>query len=282
LGDILSELGIVPTTCQLACAMILNRLIQPAAEHAIPQWIRRTALADILSTNFDALAEDPLYRVLDKLHPHRAAIEAALVERERSLFNLDRTICLDDLTSTYFEGQAAANPKAQRGYSRDHRPGCKQGVIGLVVNRDGFPIAHEVFTGNTQDRTTLATMLDRLKERVGLPEGATVVVDRGMAYDDNRAEITARKPHYLVASRQPEPIRWLAEFADPTGFTEVLRQPSPQNPAQKKSRIERKRADSLILKSSADGSAPVSSNDPKNRRGDWPPQRALSPRRPLL
>ena len=238
LDDILSEFGIASGTRQLACAMILNRLIEPASEHATPPWIRRTALADILATNFDALAEDALYRVLDKLHPHRAAIEAALVERERSLFNLDRTIYLYDLTSTYFEGEAAANDKAQRGYSRDHRPDCKQVVIGLVVNRDGFPIAHEVFAGNTQDCTTLTTMLDRLKERIGLPEGSTVVVDRGMAYDQNIAEIKARKLHYLVASRQPERSRWLADFADPHGFTEVLRQPSPRNPAQRKTRVE--------------------------------------------
>ena len=238
LGDILSELGLSRGTRRLACAMILNRLIEPASEHATPQWIRRTALADILGANFDDLAADALYRVLDRLHPHRTAIEAALVERERSLFNLDRTIYLYDLTSTYFEGEAAANGKAQRGYSRDHRPDCKQVVIGLVVNRDGFPIAHEVFAGNTQDRTTLATMLDRLKERVGLPEGSTVVVDRGMAYDQNIAEITARKLHYLVASRQPERTRWLADFAEPDGFTEVRRRPSPRNPAQHKTRVE--------------------------------------------
>src|SRR5437879_11219581 len=116
-----------------------------------------------------------------KLHPHRAAIEAELVRRERTLFNLDATIYFYDLTSTYFEGLAAKNAKAQRGYSRDHRPDCKQIVVGLVVNRDGFPISHEIFAGNTQDRTTLATMLDRLRDRVGLREGATVVLDRGMA-----------------------------------------------------------------------------------------------------
>jgi transposase len=237
LDVILRAVGIPTGTRQLACAMVLNRLIQPAAEHAMPAWIRRTALADLLGSDFEALAEDPLYRVLDKLHPHRAAIEAALVERERSLFNLDRTIYLYDLTSTYFEGLAAANGKAQRGHSRDHRPDCKQVVIGLVVNRDGFPIAHETFAGNTQDRTTLATMLDRLEARVGLPEGTTIVVDRGMAYDENIAEIKARKLHYLVASRQPERTRWLAEFGDPDGFTDVLRQPSPHNPAQKKTQV---------------------------------------------
>ena len=111
-------------------------------------------------------------------------------------------------------------------------------MIGLVVNRDGFPIAHEVFAGNTRDDKTLATMLDLLKGRVGLPEGSTVVVDRGMAFDQNLAEIKARKLHYLVASRQPERNRWLADFADPNGFTEVVRQPSPRNPAQRKTRVE--------------------------------------------
>ncbi|MBV8132923.1 MAG: IS1634 family transposase, partial [Alphaproteobacteria bacterium] len=238
LGEILSAVGLASGTRQLACAMILNRLIEPASEHATPAWIRRTALADLLGADFDGLAEDALYRVLDKLHPHRAAIEAALVERERSLFNLDRTIYLYDLTSTYFEGQAAANGKAQRGYSRDHRPDCKQVVIGLVVGCDGFPIAHEVFAGNTRDHKTLAVVLDLLKERVGLPEGSTVVVDRGMAFDENLAEIKARKLHYLVASRQPERSRWLADFADPNGFTKVQRQPSPRNPAQRKTQVE--------------------------------------------
>jgi transposase len=238
LDDILRDAGLAGGTRRLACATVLNRLIEPASEHATPGWIRRTALADILGTSFDGLAEDALYRVLDKLHPHRAAIEAALVERERSLFNLDRTIYLYDLTSSYFEGLAAANGKAQRGYSRDHRPDCKQVVIGLVVNRDGFPIAHEVFAGNTQDRTTLATMLDLLKARVGLLEGSTVVVDRGIAYEQNIAEIKARKLHYLVASRQPERTRWLADFADPEGFAEVPRRPSPRNPTQKKTQVE--------------------------------------------
>jgi transposase len=238
LDRILRDCKLSATVQRLACAMALNRLIAPCSEHAMPDWIRRTALADILGGDFDGLAEDPLYEVLDKLHPHRAAIEAALVTRERSLFDLDATIYLYDLTSTYFEGQCVRNGKAKRGYSRDHRGDCKQVVVGLVVNRDGFPIIHEVFAGNTQDRKTLATMLDRLSERAGLKEGATVVVDRGMAYDDNIAEIKTRKLNYVVASRQGERDRWLADFEDTDGFVPVLREPSPLNPAQKKTTIE--------------------------------------------
>jgi transposase len=238
LDQILEAHGLVKSTRQLACAMTLNRLIHPTSEHAMPAWIRRTALDDLLGRNFDGLAEDSLYRVMDALHPHRASIEAALVARERSLFNLDPTVYLYDLSSTYFEGLAAANPKAQRGHSRDGRPDCKQVVIGLVVGREGFPICHEVFAGNTQDGPTLATMLDRLSSRAGLTAGATLVIDRGLASAENIALIKSRNLHYIVASRQTERDQWLATFADNVAFSEVIRQPSPTNPHQKKTRVD--------------------------------------------
>jgi hypothetical protein len=144
---------------------------------------------------------------------------------------------LYDLTSTYFEGQAALNPKAKRGYSRDHRPDCKQVVVGLVINAEGFPLAHEIFEGNLQDRRSLKAMLDALNTRVPLQPGQTVVVDRDMAYDENLAEIRSRDLHYLVAARQPERNRWLAEF-EGEGFAQVIRQPSPRNPFQKKPKVE--------------------------------------------
>jgi transposase len=232
---ILKRLGFSIKAIRLTCAMTLNRLIHPDSEHAMPDWIRSTALGDILGVDFTALVDDPLYRNLDRLHPNRAAIESDLVERERKLFQLDPTIYLYDLTSTYFEGQAKRNPKARRGYSRDKRPDCKQVVVGLVIGREGFPIAHEIFEGNTQDRKTLGRILDLLKDRVGMPEGSTVVVDRGMAYAENLTEIRQRKHHYVVAARQPERDNWLDQFEEPDGFELVPREPSPLNPCQKKS-----------------------------------------------
>jgi hypothetical protein len=159
LDDIVREAGLTERACTLTCAMTLNRLVHPASEHAMPRWIRSTALEDILGIDFEQLADDSLYRNLDKLYPNRAAIESALAERERNLFNLDPTVFFYDLTSTYFEGMALNNPKAKRGYSRDKRPDCKSrqkaGVIGLVVGREGFPVAHEVFgaTCRTQSRS---------------------------------------------------------------------------------------------------------------------------------
>src|SRR5262249_38084021 len=137
LDRILSECELSEGGRRLACVMTLNRVIAACSGHAIPAWIKRTAPAGLLEDDFDCVDEDRLYRVLDKLHPHRAAIETKLVARERSLFDLDTTVFLYDLTSTYFEGQCMRNPKAQRGNSSDHREDCKQVVIGLVVNRDG-------------------------------------------------------------------------------------------------------------------------------------------------
>jgi transposase len=241
LDRILAAAGLSARTRQLTELMTLNRLVNPAAEHAMPDWIRRTALGDILATDFTTLADDALYRNLDRLHPQRAPIERALAEQERTLFNLDDTVYLYDLTSTYFEGQCPRNPQAQRGYSRDHRPDCKQVVVGLVLDRDGFPKAHEVFDGNRVDRTTVAAMLTTLEVRTGRRGGATVVVDRGMAFADTLKEITDRGHHYLVASRQAERTPHLDAFEDATGWAEVIRQPSPRNPGQKKSRVEIKR-----------------------------------------
>jgi transposase len=238
LDEILASIGLSERCQKLTCAMSMNRLICPKSELAMPDWIRRTALADILEVNFDSLKEDSLYRNLDILYPNRAFIESELVKREQTLFNLDHTVYLYDLTSTYFEGQALSNPKAKLGYSRDKRPDCKQVLIGLVINRDGFPIAHEVFEGNLQDRNSLKEMLDVLDIRVGLKKGQTVVVDRGMAYEDNIEQIKSRGLHYLVASRQSERDQYLEEFEDTEGYKEVLRSCSPLNPFQKKSQVK--------------------------------------------
>ncbi len=241
LREILQHAGLSDTACQLSEGMTLNRLIFPLSEHAMPDWMRRTALADILGVDFSALHDDALYRNLDRLHPNRERIETELAEREKTLFHLDDTLYLYDLTSTYFEGQAGSNPQAKRGYSRDKRPDCKQVLVGLVLDRDGFPKAHEVFDGNRQDRTTVGEMLDSLEKRTGSKPGATVVVDRGMAYEEDLAAIRARGFHYLVAGRQPERHAWLGEFAHSADWEEVLRVPSPRNPDQEKSQVRIKR-----------------------------------------
>ncbi len=239
LEEILEEQHLSKRTRLLSCCMVLNRLIDPKPEYAIPAWLRTVAAGDILETDFEGLSEDALYRAMDRIAPCAKQIESALVEREVELFNLDRTVLFYDLSSTYFEGLAKSNPKAKRGYSRDKRADCKQVVVALVVNRDGFPLLHEVFEGNTQDRKTLGKMLELIDERVGLQEGQTVVVDRGMAYPENLEQLRnhPKQLHYIVATRQSERDQWLEEFEASEDFEEVLRKPSPRNLWQKKSTI---------------------------------------------
>lgn len=241
IDDILRQAELSERARIVTEAMTLNRLIRPLSEHAMPDWIRRTALGDILQEDFSPLEDDSLYRNLDRLHPTRERIEGELAEREKALFNLDDTVYLYDLTSTYFEGQAALNEQAKRGYSRDKRADCKQVVVGLVLDRDGFPKAHEVFDGNVQDRNTVDKMLEALEQRTGKKAGGTVIVDRGMAYDENLEQIRKRNLHYLVAGRQPERNEWLDELEKEEDWEEVIRTSSPLNPFQKKTRVEIKR-----------------------------------------
>ena len=256
LEAILRRAGLSARACTLSEAMTLNRLIAPRSEHAMPDWIRRTAMGDMMGTDFSTLNDEALYRNLDRLHPNRERIERELAERERTLFNLDDTVYLYDLTSTYFEGQCLVNPQAKRGYSRDQRPDCKQVVVGLVLDREGFPKAHEVFDGNRTDRTTVDEMLQALEQRIGKTGGATVVVDRGMAFDDNLKQITNRGHHYLVASHQGERQEHLDDFEDEGGWEEIVREPSPRNPAQQKTHVVVKRhvvGDELHLLCRSDG-----------------------------
>ena len=227
LEEMLAKAGLSHKTRLLTELMVLNRLIEPASELAMSEWVRRSALCDILKTDFSALNEDRLYRNMDQLYPKRAQIEAALCRREKSLFSLKENILLYDLTSTYFEGLCLANPKAQRGYSRDSRPDCKQVLIGLVLDAEGFPKAHEVFAGNRPDTTTVDEMLGVIEQRMGNKAQATVVVDRGMASAENLAAIRARGHHWLVAGHQSERADYLEQFEEEEGWQEMVREASP-------------------------------------------------------
>src|ERR1700680_4955740 len=141
---------------KMAAVLVTARFCEPSSElHIAEDWYRRTALCDLLQLGDEEVNKDRLYRGLDHLLAHKAALEAHLSQRCGELFAVNNEVLLYDVTSTYFEGQAEANPQAQRGYSRDHRPDCKQVCIALVVTFDGFPLGYEVFAGNTHDSRTL-------------------------------------------------------------------------------------------------------------------------------
>jgi len=223
LNEILAELGFDERQCALTEMLALNRLVKPGSEKATREWVGRTALPDILGEDNCHLGWKTLYEQLDRLHGLRAGIESALTAKERTLLNLDDSIFLYDLTSTYFEGQCLKNDQAQHGYSRDQRADCKQVVVGLVLNKDRFPVAHEVFDGNRSDTTTVDEMLDILDARAGVSSGRTVVVDRGMSSKENLASIRRRGYHYIVATRQQERDQYLADIEGDDGWATLLK-----------------------------------------------------------
>ena len=148
----LVPMGQEPAWAKMAAVLVTARLCEPSSElHIAEDWYRRTALCDLLQLGDEEVNKDRLYRGLDRLLAHKAALEAHLSARCGELFAVENDVLLYDVTSTYFEGQAEANPQAQRGYSRDHRPDCKQVLVALVVTFDGFPLGYEVFAGNTHN-----------------------------------------------------------------------------------------------------------------------------------
>jgi transposase len=131
------------------------------------RWFARTAMDFLLGCDEMVAGKDRLYRALDKALEHRDALMGHLQERWSELFGVECQILLYDLTSTYFEGEAAGVPAAARGYSRDHRPDTLQVIVALVVTAEGFPVAYEVFDGDTADVSTLEGSFPRLRANTG-------------------------------------------------------------------------------------------------------------------
>ena len=206
---------------KMAAVLVAARFCEPSSElHIAEDWYRRTALCDLLQLGDEEVNKDRLYRGLDHLLAHKAALEAHLSKRCGELFAIQNEVLLYDVTSTYFEGLAEANPQAQRGYSRDHRPDCKQVCIALVVTFDGFPLGYEVFAGNTHDSKTLQTIVATMEARHGVV-GRVWITDRGMASADNLAWLRQTGRRYIIGAPKSELKKFAAELARPDGWRTV-------------------------------------------------------------
>jgi transposase len=184
----------------MALVLVLCRLCDPSSElHIAEHFYAQSALSDLLGIAPEKINEQRLYRALDALLPHKEALEVFLKNRLGELFGLEYDLLLYDVTSTYFEGQAEANPLAQRGYSRDHRPDCKQVCIGLVVSKCGMPLGYEVFTGNRVDVTTLQEIVETMERRYGRADRIWVG-DRGMVSAENIAFLKRSGRRYIVGT----------------------------------------------------------------------------------
>ena len=198
---------------EVIAILVIGRLCEPSSElHVAEQWYRTTALEDLLGVPAESIYDERLYRSLDRLLPHKQAIEAHLVKRFGELFELDYDLLLYDVTSTYFEG--VADPEiAKRGYSRDHRPDCVQVNIALVVTREGMPLGYEIFSGNTTDVTTVEEIVAGMEARFG-KANRVWVMDRGMASQENVAWLNETGRRYVIGTPKAELKRWAKQIED--------------------------------------------------------------------
>jgi hypothetical protein len=182
--------------------LVVSRLASPGSEFRLHrQGFDQSAMGDLLGTGFAVAEKDRLYRCLDRILPHKAALFAHLRERWQELFQARFDVLLYDLTSTYIEGEGEQIPKAQHGYSRDHRGDCRQVVIALVVTPEGLPLAYEVMAGNTSDRTTLRGFLAQIEAQYGRARRVWLM-DRGIPTEEVLTEMRApeREVFYLVGT----------------------------------------------------------------------------------
>jgi len=185
---------------RVAALLAINRLCAPSSELGIEErWYPATALDDLLGIAEGKINDTRLYRCLDRLLPHKTKLERHLKERYGELFGAEFDVLLYDLTSTYVEGQADKDPMLQRGYSRDHRPDCKQVVIALIVNVEGFPLSYETFDGDRTDVTSLEAVMRMVERKYGRARRIWVF-DRGIVSEANLAALRQRGGQYLVGT----------------------------------------------------------------------------------
>jgi transposase len=204
-----------------ACILTVARFCGQRSELEVAQrWYADSALPDLLGVDIHQINDARLYRGLDVLHAHKERLCQHLLERYRDWFGVQFEFLLYDVTSTYLEGQALRNEKAARGYSRDHRPDCKQVNIGLVVTPEGLPIGYEVFAGNTADVTTVEEMVERMDEKYGQAKRIWVM-DRGMISEDNIDFLRERQARYVVGTPKAQLKRFEVQLLEKENWAQV-------------------------------------------------------------
>jgi hypothetical protein len=169
---------IAPSRCRerdCVIAMICARILEPCSKLATARSLDSETLQSTLGEllGLEWSDEDDLYEAMDWLLPRQNQIEDALAKRHLS----EGTLALYDLTSTYFEGRHCS--LAKFGHNRDGKKGKLQIVFGLLCDKEGRPIAVEVFEGNTGDPTTVASQVNKVRKRFGLHR-LVLIGDRGM------------------------------------------------------------------------------------------------------
>jgi len=185
-----------------AIGTIIGRMTAPGSELFTHRWLaEHSGLGELIGYDFAAMNLQQLYRISDRLLQHKDVLEDFLYRRERTLFEFDEVITLYDLTNTYFEGNGQGNANAALGHSKEKRSDCPLVTLALVLDGSGFPKRSEVFEGNASEPKTLAEMVGKLTA-TDSSHTPTVVLDAGIATEENIAWLVDNGYRYIVVSRR--------------------------------------------------------------------------------
>jgi transposase len=217
LSKLLKSLGFSNTDVSIALGSIIGRALHPSSERETHRWLSASSgLGELVGFDFSRTSLDKFYQVSDKLLTHKDALEAALEAIEQRFHGYKSTIALYDLTNTYMEGQAKSNSKASHGVSKEKRSDCPLITMGLVMNEHGFLSKTSFLSGNASEPGTLQTMIEALDTRQSLLK-PTIVLDAGIATEDNLTWLRQNGYTYVVSARQDAPSVELEGQLRPVG-----------------------------------------------------------------
>jgi transposase len=199
LPEVLRRVGFTENQTNMALANIIGRMVMPGSEKATWHWLtERSALGELLGVDFSTKSAMSLYRAADLLVEQHEILEKELFRNALSLFSLQETVTLYDLTNTYFEGQQKNNSKAKRGFSKEKRFDCPLMTLGLVIDGSSFVKRAQIFDGNVAESQTVEHMLAKL----GATNNALIIMDRGIATQATLDWLVNAGYRYLVVSRE--------------------------------------------------------------------------------
>lgn len=202
LDEFFRSLGIAERQRKLMGLSIIGKLVAPGSENATRLWAQElSAIDELFEEDFSRLGNNSLYRISDAIYKHKDEIEAHLCEKERSIFNLQESLCLYDLTNTFLEGSAQAIPKAKFGRSKEKRSDCRLLTLGMVVDELGFCKTTKILEGSVSEPHTLQEMIESLSANLKPGSTPTVVMDAGIATQANLDYLREKGYHYLCVSR---------------------------------------------------------------------------------
>jgi len=198
---VLAAAGFTQEQIQLAATQIISRAVYPASELKTASWIKEnSAIVELTGQDCQKITKDKLYESALRLYRVKDQLEQHLSHKTNELFDISDKIVLYDLTNTYFEGQYSGSALARYGRSKEKRNDAKLVVLALVVNIHGFIKYSAIHEGNMADCKNLSLMIDKLS-RCTNAQNPVVVMDAGIATEENLEMIRAKGYHYLCVSR---------------------------------------------------------------------------------